>query len=250
MYELTCSVENANEGLLKYVYDEVSTSIAKVGGVCKYLHGKCRSKFALACNELYATTISRQVEDCLINALTLGFKGLYLRDSLGISDDDLLLNTLVNTMCLFDNKFDKYYVKKSISLIGEICIDGYYNFRMKGLKSKWNELVEIVKNNNALLRDTSLIKEFLCYLMDFFPQGSSDISVVIDNDTFRIFDEKGRLVPHLNLVCKSALEELVVANAICIKPKAIKLYCNKQELDEKFLDLLAYLFEVKVVQNS
>ena len=250
MYELAFSIENANENLLIYLYDQLCESVNRVGGICKYLKENKRSRFALACNDLYASTIKHQSEDYLADVLTLGFKNLYVRKSLGICQGDFLLNTLVNTMCVFDNKFDKHCVKKSLNLCGEVCIDGYYNFRMRKLKGKWDELVEIVKNNGALLKDTAVIKEFLCYLMDFLPSSQKEISVVIDNDTFRMFDDKGRLIPATKLVYPSSVEELVAINAICIKPNNIKLYCDKQQVDHQFLDLLAYLFDVKVVQNS
>lgn len=245
MYELTFSVENSNENLLKYMYYGLEASVDKVGGVCKYIHGQRRSKFALACDDLYAATIKRQSEDYLADVLTLGFKNLYLRKSLNVKDG-LLINTLVNTLCVFDNKFDRHYIKKSLSLFGEICIDGYYNFRMSRLKSKWNELIEVVKGNGALLADSVVIKEFLCYLMDFLPSLQKDVSVVMDDGKLKLFDDKGRLVPNINIVSPATMEELVAINIIAIKPQSVRLYCNKQDIDAQLIDLLKYLFDVKI----
>ena len=182
--------------------------------------------------------------------LALGFKNLYLRKSLHLENDDVYLNTLVNTMCIFDNKFDKIFLKRQVDLKGEICIDGYYNFRMKRLKSKWDELIAVVKNNSALLGNNSLIKEFLCYLLDFFSQSQQTISVVIDDDSFALFDEHGKLIPATSLVYPTRLEELVVINAILLKPNHINLYCDSANLQSGFLDLLSYLFDVKIVENS
>ena len=250
MYELTFSIENCNESLLKYLYDELSYSVGKVGGVCKYLQEKRRSKFALACNDLYATSIKHQSEEHLVDVLILGFKNLYVRKNLQIGEGNFFLNTLVNTMCLFDNKFDKQHIKNRLNVQGEVCIDGYYNFRMQRLKGKWNELVEIVKNNSALLNDKLLIKDFLTYLIDFFPPSLNTLSVVVDGNTFRLFDDNGKLLPSIKLVYQSQLEEVLAINAICLKPQKIKLYCNSRLLKKEFLDLLTHLFDVKVVENS
>ena len=161
MYELTFSVENANENLLKYMYKRLELSVNKVGGIGTYLHEQHRSRFALACNDLFASAIREESKSYLLDVLALGFKNKYIRDRLQIQNNNLFFNTLVNTMCIFDNQFDKNIIKKRIEIEGEICIDGYYNFRMRDLKEKWDELVSVVNNNNALLKDNFLIKDNL-----------------------------------------------------------------------------------------
>ncbi|MBR2974140.1 MAG: hypothetical protein IKC47_00135 [Clostridia bacterium] len=250
MYEVAFSVEKCNEQLLRYMYDELSACVAKIGGVCKYLQESRRSRFAIACNKLYAAAIKSQSEECLLNALTLGYKNKYIRNALAVSHSGLLVDTLINTMCIFDAKYDRYLIKKTLDISGEVCIDGYYNFRMKKLKQKWDELVEVVKNNNALLADDALIKEFLCYLMDFLPNTDGNLSVVVDGNNAGLFDDKGKIVPSIKLVRPATLEETIAINAICAKPKGIKLYCNSKQLDAAFVDLITYLFDVKLVENS
>ena len=141
-------------------------------------------------------------------------------------------------------------MKKIVNLDGEVCIDGYYNFKLQRLKSKWDELVAIVNSNVSLLGDASLIKDFLCYLIDFLQSTQKELSIVVDNGSFRLFNQSGRLLPVINLICPSTLEDQVVINAICIKPQNVKLYCDKKSVCSELLELLNYLFDVKIVENS
>ena len=95
-----------------------------------------------------------------------------------------------------------------------------------------------------------MIKEFLCYLLDFFSQSQKNLSVVINDGKFSLFDDKGKLMQPIKLVYPSTLEELIIINSICIKPKCINLYCDSSALQSGFLDLLSYLFDVKLIENS
>lgn len=51
-----------------------------------------------------------------------------------MGSEDLLSRTLINTMCIFDNSYDKTAIKRNLENIRNFSLDGFYNFRLGDVK--------------------------------------------------------------------------------------------------------------------
>jgi hypothetical protein len=210
-----------------------------------------RAYYSFACVDKFRKQLHASALTLATDIIGIGYKNIYLRQELNIHSDSFLLNTLINTMCIFDSSFDRQFIKRVVELDGTVCFDGYFNFRMKRLKDKWAEIVELTKNNSIILSDDSLIEEFLAYLIDAIPESIKNLSVCIEKGKIVLFDSQSRVVPLIDILRLEATpEETAMVNIICLKPATVTLYCDDTATNPEFLTLTKFLFDTKVVKNS
>ncbi|MCM1042973.1 MAG: hypothetical protein NC350_02045 [Corallococcus sp.] len=251
MYEVTLSVDNGNDIFLKQIEKSLAEVLTDVDGAQAYKQCKNRSYLSLACSDTYKKPFEDYLTDTVTEVLSIGYKNVYLREKLRVDSNDFLTNTLINTMCVFDNSFDKQFIRKILRLDSEtVCLDGYYNFRLKKLKDKWHEIVSLVSGNEIILSDIELMKEFLSYLLEAIPSTVKNLSVVMNKNNVQFFDSKNRLIKCSDVAFDATPEEKAMINIICLKPCAVKLYCKASELQNGFIELTQYLFDTKLMENS
>ena len=73
------------------------------------------------------------------------------------SEKELLYVALISA----DYEEDKKYVIKKLRAFKQFSIDGIYNFRLKPLKEKWNEIISYIPQSFA----STGLKEFISYLI-------------------------------------------------------------------------------------
>ncbi len=250
MYEVTLSVEKANSHFLDYIYNSLSPCIEEIGGISACDDSPGRQYISFACADSYRSQMKKLIADLSAEVLSVGYKNIYLRQQLNVRGKGFLVNTLVNTMCAFDNNYDKEFVSRVINADEPLYFDGYYNFRLGKLKEKWREIAELTNSNNIILSDENLIKEFLSYLIEAIPCGVKQLSVVMGEGGFRLFDTGDKVItPTRSLSRGATAEEEAMLNAICLKPKKVLLYSDGNASAE-FTDLMESLFEVKHIVNS
>lgn len=248
MYEATVSVEKDNGHLLEYVKKQLEPAICEVDGLTAEAEEKFSLLYSLACADAYRFQIKRKLNDAVSQALTLGYKNVYIRRLLGIDKNSFYQNVLVNTICIFDNDYDKQVVSRLLDTDKQLCIDGYYNFRLDAVKRKWREIIKLVSDNFYVLSDNVLITEFLQYLMESTPCKVKRLSVTVDGDAFQLYGTDDRAIePTFSLAKRTTCEEEIMLNALFLKPQKIKVY-RSRPLDCDFCQLLDALFSTEYVQ--
>lgn len=252
MYELTVSVDNNQPHFINYLESNLRPVLAKIDGVIATDSGKQNQYLTVACSDTFRVHLSNTVSALVADVLAVGYKRMYLCDNLHIVNKNFYTSTLVNTMSIFDNSSDKEFLRKIVDVRGgECCLSGYYNFRMGKLKERWADLVRLANGNADVMSDVELIKEFLAYLRDTLAVSVDTLSVVIGDNDFQLFDTKGSLIRPLALFApECSQEECAIVNILCLRPKRVKLYCDTDSVDKNFVQLVSYLFDTKVIQNS
>ena len=248
MYEATVSVVKENSHLLDYVKGELIPCLKEIDGMSTELDGRFRSCFSLACSDTYRFQVQRKLLDAVSQALTLGYKNVYMRDLLGIDGDSFYKNVLVNVICVFDNDYDKQIVSRLVEVDQTVCIDGYYNFRLAAVKKKWSDITRLVSDNFYVLSDNGLIVEFLQYLLESTPCKVKNLSVSFENGSFVLYGSGGKVLePTISLAKKATVEEEAMLNILCLKPQHVKIY-HSAPLSDDFVQMLSALFEVEYVE--
>lgn len=245
MYEATVSVEKSNLHLLDYVKQRLLPVICEADGITSEADAKFRSYFSVACADNYRFQVQRALNDVCTQALTLGYKNVFVRKSLKLGNN-FCQNVLVNTICLFDNEYDKQAVSRILKG-NDLFLDGYYNFRLDAVKRKWSEIVKLVADNIYVASDCKLITEFLQYLLESGTSKLKTLSVSIDGDDFYLFDSADKAIdPIRSLAKRASCEEEVMLNALWFKPQKIKIYCM-HEPSTDFKNMLDALFDVEYI---
>lgn len=248
MYETTVSVVKENSHLLDYVKSQMEPVLGEVDGICAENDDKFRNSFSLACADTYRFQIRRRLTDAVAQALTLGYKNMYVRSLLHIDRKNFYQNVLVNTICIFDADYDRTVISRLLDMDQSLSIDGYYNFRMDGVKRKWQEITKLISDNCYIMSDSRLIIEFLQYLLESSPSRVKTLSVSIDGDRFVLYDSDNKVLePALSMAKESLCEEEAMLNILWLKPDKIKVY-HSHPLNKSFCKMLNSLFEAEYIE--
>ena len=248
MYEATVSVVKENSHLLDYVKGQLAPCLKEIDGISTEIDTISRSCFSLACSDTYRFQVQRRLLDAVSQALTLGYKNVYMRDLLGIYGDNFYKNVLVNVICVFDNDYDRQMVSRLVEIENDVCIDGYYNFRLAEVKKKWAEITRLVSDNIYVLSDNAMIMEFLQYLLESTPSKVKNLSVSIEGGSFVLYGSGGKVLERAISLAKDAtVEEEAMLNVLCLKPQHVKIY-HAAPLSDDFVKMLSQLFEVEYVE--
>lgn len=248
MYEVTVSTTKEQEYLLDSLCQDMFDYIRQVDGTCANLQQKHRSYFCLACSDTYRAQAKRLLADSVARVLTLGYKNIFVRQLLDVCDGNFYQNILVDTMCVFDYQYDVDVVSNLIDCDKDVYLDGYYNFRMNTVKRKWENVVNMILENNYILLDNALILEFLQYLLQSLDGKMQQLCICFDDKNYTLYDGKGRLIePISTLSQQSTAEQQAIVNAICLNPKRVKVYFADKPSKE-FCDIANALFGVQYVQ--
>ena len=248
MYEATVSVVKENNHLLDYVKEQLVPCMGEIDGIVSELNEQGRNYFSLACADTYRFQVQRRLNDAVSQALTLGYKNVFVRKLLKIDTKNFYQNVLVNTICIFDNEYDKQIVSRVVDVDKTLCLDGYYNFRLGAIKKKWQEVVKLVSDNFYVLSDNAMIVEFLQYLLESTPSKVKNLSVSVDGEDFVLYGSGDKVLePALSMARNSTCEEEIMLNILALKPRSVKVY-HSRELNKDFCDMLDALFPTEYVE--
>ena len=249
MYEVTVSVPVRDKHLLEHVKNQTAPVIAEMDGIATDICDKFRSYFSVACSDTFRFQLRRLLTDSVSEAVALGYKNMFVRDFLNVDGGNFFQNVLINMMCVFDKSYDQQIVSKIVDADKPIFIDGYCNFRLDALKRKWEEIAKLVCENQYILHDEELILEFLQYLLDSINNQVTNLTVTLEEDTFLMYDHKGKVLPAVQSLAKSVtMYEEAAVNIMLLKPKHVSIYYGKQP-EPNFMKLLQ-LFDCKFVEAN
>lgn len=247
MYEQTVNIEKNNAHLLDYVKAQIEPTLEEIDGISTELDDEYRSYYTLACSDTYRFQVNRAVIAAVCEALSLGYKNVYVRRLLNVGYENFYQNVLVNTICKFDSEYDKQFVARIISDSPTVCLDGYYNFKMSQIKRKWQDISKLVCDNSFLLADNELIIELLQYLLESLTSREQVLSVCFQDDGFVLFNKDNAVLSKLKSVAKSAnIEEEAMLNVICLKPSKLNVYYHDKPSKE-FSSMCESLFDVQFI---
>lgn len=176
MTSITITENQSNEDGLLYVQTSGSELFLHAGASARLVTVGDRSILTVNCPEYYLDIIRAEIADKVAEIIAIKYKYEYFKKNLhvgGLSsvEKEILLTSLIAA----DLDDDKKYAYDRVKCCREISIDGTYNFRLKPLRKKWDDVVDCIPG--CFLN--SQLKEFISYLTE--------------NKKKRVFVEHGRV---------------------------------------------------------
>ena len=248
MYEVTLSTPTEQNYLLEGISTNLSRYIAQIDGTHVTLQRKNRSYLSIACRDTFRHQLQHILQEEVATTLSLGYKNIFVRRLLDLDDANFYQNVLIDTMCTFDHKYDAHQLAGIVDATSNIYIDGYYNFRMANFKRRWQNVVNMVLENDYLLHDNELILEFLQYLLQSVDVKTQQLSICFDRVGYTLYDANGKVVQSISAFSQeSTAEQSALVNAICQNVQQLKVY-HSNDLSQDFCDIANALFDVQFVQ--
>jgi len=160
---ITVTEKDYNGCNLTYVQSAMSELFTHADCTVKSQTLDGRSVMTIGCAEYYYDIIRTEIADKLAEIVAIKYKYEYFKKFVrigGLSDTEKEI--LMASLIAADLDEDKKYAFDRIKQYGEIAVDGVFNFRLKPLKKKWQDIVSYIPTcfMNAQL------KEFVSFLLE------------------------------------------------------------------------------------
>ena len=184
MYQLRINVNNeysywfyAVESRLRKNLKDLAVFVTSVGDR--------RTYFAFACENAHKHTVCGIIKSALVEMLSQQAKYEYLKDKLPLpmltsGERSLLLSALVE----FDRECEKQLITRAFTLTDGLSIDGVFNFRMRELKSRWDEIGDLTSENSFYLADKEIFYELVKFLFSAIKPKIKGLSIDMDGDQY------------------------------------------------------------------
>ncbi len=189
MNMITVTEKDYNDANLLYVQSATGELFSHAGCSVKSGVTDGRSTLNVNCQEYYSDVIRSEIADKVAEIIAIKYKYEFFKRNVKIgglteTEREILMASLIAA----DLDEDKKYAYDRIKQYGEITIDGIFNFRLKPLKKKWQDIVSYIPT---------------CFLSE---QLKEFISFLLENKKKRVYVDSGRVYDsHFRRLKRSSL---------------------------------------------
>ncbi len=242
MFESTLSIDIKRKNYLDCIYGKLKPHIKLADAEVAYTKADDRVYLSIACEDGFKDVMHLEIVSQLAEIYAMGFKYDYLKKKLKINRENLLVKTLLNTMTVFDSNNDKKLIRNELYGNKVIAIDGFFEFRLKGVKEKWDEIISLTNENSIVFSDDRISGEFLMFLLDAIPEGEEGVKICKYGNKIELFDKMGKKIKLIKPVGESkSPEEMILFNLICLAPKKV-LISDEEKYSQEFLNIVRKFF--------
>lgn len=148
---------------MEYIKNSVSEISAKTGSGVSLTTNAGRCKLSFDCPDYYSDILFAEVADRIAEVIAVGYKYRYFTSAVKVAgltktEREILLASLIAADLIEDKK----YAFDRVKTVQDAAIDGIFNFRLKPLKKKWQDIAEYMPA--AFIG--SQLKDFVSYLLE------------------------------------------------------------------------------------
>ncbi len=244
MFEFSIALSEQKADSAKKLYKEIKSTASSFGAVVTSYSENGKIFIVVACDDIEKPRISFFICDAIADIITTDFKLDYINKNLHLPiHNQLNLDALKKALVVFDRETDRYIVTHNLKLNEKFFIESFYEFRLRQLRSKWQELIKLANENaNYLLCNDTFI-DLLKFLIENIEISTGCINVVKENDSYKICDENFNEIEQEQ--DKENNEAFLITSIINLSPKRINIYCDDTE-NSSALTLLSQIFVNRV----
>ncbi|MBE5756484.1 MAG: hypothetical protein E7342_01665 [Clostridiales bacterium] len=225
MTKIVITERSENSKNLNYILSTLRETFNQTESSFYLSESEQRGKLEILVPDFYSEIIKSEVFDKVGDVIVINYKYDYFKKKIVVNgltevERELLFASLIAA----DLEEDKKYVIERYKKQTEIAIDGIYNFKLKLLKNKWEEIVSYIPSYFS----KEQLKEFITYLID----GRKRKIYV---DMGRVYDVRFRPQKRGELMDESFLEGKIIREIILSGCGLIELNGNLPKTDEFYL---------------
>ena len=148
---------------MEYIKNSVSELSSRTETSVSLTNSAGRCKLFFDCPDYYSDIFFAEVADRIAEVIAIGYKYKYFSTAvkvagLSATEREILLASLIAA----DLTEDKKYAFDRVKTLKDAAIDGIFNFRLKPLKKKWQDIAEYMPAAFV----GSQLKDFVSYLLE------------------------------------------------------------------------------------
>lgn len=226
MIDFYITENSKNPANLAYVYSQLPKYLSLCSAKSLLSENEQSAKLSFCVDESYSSYLRRIAEDKVAEAIVINYKYQMFKKNLkvtGLSEKDK--NILICSIISADFEDDKAYVKSKISSFDNYSMDGIFNFRLKPLKNKWQEIINYIP---GYFNEFEL-EEFMKYLIGEY----SENKIYIKNSA--VFDKNYLKLNRSNLIDENNNENHLIKDIILSSATQIECIGKLKEEEYAFL---------------
>ncbi len=138
--DITVSDTIGHGAFITYLYNAVAGEAMRLGGGGELMFGETRTALFLRLPEgLMPLLLSKIAE-----IVGVGYKYAFLQEKVRVCLPRREKRLLLCALIAADEEGDGRYIRARLAPAGELCIDGFYNFRLGALREKWTRILEYI----------------------------------------------------------------------------------------------------------
>ena len=240
MWEFCISTNKLN--VARFIYQNLKQMSAEFKIVLTCYEQFDTFYIMLACPIEEKTRFAFVLERCIIKVVCNFYKEEFLNQNLHLPmHEKMSLTAFKKALINFDKETDFYIISKNLNLDKTLYLDAFYDFRLSGLREKWNELIMLANDNSDYLIGDEAFFDLLKFLIDNLEICENEISVFEKENGYSI-----KLPEKNDTSCESLTKEGLVSTLIELSPKKINLYCDRDDATVRFL---SKIFEKRINVN-
>ena len=250
MWELNISIGNHQADALRGIESRIRPYVAPGSGIMIMDRLKDRSYLSIACGEDEKAALVNELKEAIGDIITVQFKQHYLlRHSRLPKGNKINYNAFIRALVAFDREWDRELVLKNLRLQNELLLDGFFNFRLKELKTKWQEVCDLASNNSGYLEYHDTFVELLTFLVKTIDGKCGEVFIARDGAEYQFYGGDGKPLDRVKLgIDKAITDETLLPNLINLAPKEV--FLADGAVPEYIKNLMNCIFKVNIrVQN-
>lgn len=220
---VTDGESNLNINYLNSALGEVFTSTSSG---CEFFENEGGAGLSVSVNPQYYDFVVEEIKDKIADIIAISYKYEVFSKKIrpaGINEGQRQL--LLTTLIAADLEEDRQYAKNKISFSDVCSIDGVYNFKLKPLKDKWEEIISYLPG----FFSKELYYNFVNYMIEDFKDKRV---FVVDG---KVFDSQYNRLRKSSLLGAGGKECPIAKEIILAKCREVELMSKIPESDEVFL---------------
>lgn len=234
MWEFSLSVSADKCQVAKYIYNSVKSLSSDLNPIITSYEHNGMVSVIFACDNFFKAKLKFFIMNSVVFSICTFFKEEYLTKKLKTPNKSSIENyTFKKALVNFDRETDRFIIGKQLILEQNLNLDSFFHFKLKNLKEKWDELVNIANDNSTYFLAEDSFLELLKFLIDNIEYETAEVNVVCNNGQLFLFDSNFEIIDDkLSFNCYD-----LVDNLLKLSPRKINWYT------EKSLGFLEKVFE-------
>jgi hypothetical protein len=223
MYEINVSIGADKAEALRILKDKLAPYVAQADGVMVMDASGGRSTISLACEEEKKSVLTCGLTESVADLIINRFKSDYLIENSRLPMSNVVnYNAFLKALVAFDREFDRELVLRKLFLSQDLMLDGFYNFRLRELRNRWQEVVALANDNSGYLTFHETFLELLKFIVGTIDESIDEVHIDGAADKYALMNADGSAIPYLSFnLSPDITEENLLSELIVLSPKSI-----------------------------
>ncbi len=203
------------------------------GAVVLYEEGH-KILLAIDDDEKVFIRLYKYIYNYIVNIIYTYYKKQILNNlTSNLFNNEIFELVIKETLFCFDEEYDKNIIRQALTLDETLSLEGFFNFKLKYLKEKWEHLVELIKTNAGILNSYIINLDLTRYLIAELDNNIDKVCLFSEGKKYflKTVNNENLTFKKINYSKKQNFNDLI-KNLITLSPQKIIL-CGEVE-KEKF----------------